>query len=90
MYNLTTDKTGVKAGVWINPSENVVTKKYVVRKAKDDKKSQKGAFILLAKAKACCQKAGAGYHVFDNKGNIVYSYKKKLVKIVIKKKPGSL
>lgn len=81
MYNLTTDKTGSEPGSWINPNENKITevkeevqKIYRVRKSKDDAKTQKGAYSSLDNAKAACQTAGAGYHVFDWDFNIVYSY----------------
>ena len=83
VFNVSTDKTGASAGSWINPKENVVkestttttTKKlYRVRKSKDDAASQKGAFSDLNNAKDCCQKAGAGYHVFDWDYKVVYSY----------------
>ncbi len=82
MFNISTDKTGASAGSWINPKENVikesttttVQKLYRVRKSKDDAASQKGAFSDIDNAKDCCQKAGAGYHVFDWDYKIVYSY----------------
>lgn len=80
MFNITTDATGKQPGAWINPSENkvstpVVEQLYRVRKSKDDAKSQVGAFSVLENAKEACDKAGTGYHVFDNNFNIVYSYK---------------
>ena len=83
MYNLTTDKNGVEAGSWINPKENVIKEStttpakqlYRVRKSKDDAKSQIGAYSVKQNAIDACQKAGAGYHVFDSDYNIVYSYK---------------
>jgi N-acetylmuramoyl-L-alanine amidase len=81
MYNISTDKTGASAGSWINPSENKVVevkndvqKLYRVRKSKDDAKTQKGAYSNLDNAKAACQEAGTGYHVFDWDYKIVYSY----------------
>ena len=81
MYNISKDSTGASAGSWINPSENVVQqaqpevqKLYRVRKSWSDAKSQKGAFASLDGAKACCQEAGSGYHVFDWNGKVVYSY----------------
>lgn len=83
VYNISTDKTGSSAGSWINPKENVLTestaaqesqKLYRVRKAKDDVKSQVGAFTDLQNAISACQDAGAGYHVFDWNFDIVYSY----------------
>lgn len=51
-----------------------VKKLYRVRKSKDDAKSQVGAYTSLDNAKAACQSAGAGYHVFDWNFNKVYSY----------------
>ena len=83
MYNISTDKTGASAGSWINPKENVVKESvdtakynlYRVRKSKDDTKSQVGAYSVLQNAIDACQKAGAGYHVFDSSYTIVYSYK---------------
>ena len=84
MFNLTTDSKGVEAGSWINPKENVIKESttapstqqlYRVRKSKDDAKSQVGAYSVKQNAIDACQKAGAGYHVFDSDYNIVYSYK---------------
>ena len=90
MYNLTTDKTGAEAGSWINPTENVapkveekVQKIYRVRKSWADTKSQVGAYSSLDNAKDACQKAGAGYKVFDWNGKEVYSY----VAPIIENKP---
>lgn len=89
MLNITTDKTGNSAGSWINPAENVLPKQeettqnlYRVRSSWADSKSQKGAYASLENAKECCQKAGAGYSVFDNKGNVVYTYKKVATKSI--------
>lgn len=84
MFNLTTDPKGVEAGSWINPKENVIKEStttpttqqlYRVRKSKDDAKSQVGAYSVKQNAIDACQKAGAGYHVFDSDYKIVYSYK---------------
>lgn len=85
MYNISTDKTGASAGGWINPAENVVPKPatpttdttqklYRVRKSKDDAKSQVGAYSVLDNAKDACNKAGAGYKVFDWNYKVVYEY----------------
>jgi len=49
-------------------------KLYRVRKTWADSKSQKGAFKVLANAKACADK-NAGYYVFDEKGTVVYPTK---------------
>lgn len=51
---------------------------YRVRKTWSDAASQKGAYAVLKNAIDCCEKAGPGYHVFDSKGNIVYSYGQKV------------
>jgi len=45
---------------------------YRVRKSWTDTKSQIGAFSNLNNAKSARDTAGAGYYVFDEKGNIVY------------------
>lgn len=45
---------------------------YRVRKTWSDSKSQKGAYKILANAKACADK-NPGYSVFDADGNAVYS-----------------
>ena len=47
---------------------------YRVRKTWTDSKIQKGAFKVLANAKACADK-NAGYYVFDEKGTVVYPTK---------------
>lgn len=48
---------------------------YRVRKSWADAKSQIGAYVELANAKNNCDKAGVGYHVFDEEGKIIYSAK---------------
>lgn len=79
MLNISSSQSGMVAGAWINPDENVkpqtdtVQKFYRVRKSWADEKSQKGAFVELKNAKNCCQDAGEGYKVFDWNGQIVYS-----------------
>lgn len=45
---------------------------YRVRKTWSDSKSQKGAYKILANAKACADK-NPGYSVFDTGGNAVYT-----------------
>lgn len=47
---------------------------YRVRKTWADSKTQKGAFKVLANAKACADK-NARYYVFDEKGTVVYPTK---------------
>ncbi len=51
-------------------SKPVSTQLYRVRKSWKDVKSQIGAYKSLARAKTAC---GAGYSIFDNDGNIVYT-----------------
>lgn len=97
MFNITTDATGKVPGAWINPSENViktsedknVQKLYRVRLSWADVKSQKGAFVELANAKACCQAAGAGYKVFDWEGKEVYAYTIPKVETTPTEKPAT-
>ena len=48
------------------------TELYRVRKSWTDSKSQIGAYNILINAKAACDKAGAGYFVFNSVGEIVY------------------
>ena len=45
---------------------------YRVRKSWNDVKSQLGAYSILVNAKNTCDKAGAGYFVFNSAGEIVY------------------
>ena len=54
------------------PTEKAIL--YRVRKTWADSKNQKGAFKVLANAKACADK-NAGYYVFDEKGAVVYPTK---------------
>lgn len=53
-----------------NPTQVVM---YRVRKSWDDAKSQIGAYSLLENAKNVCDKAGAGYEVYDSNGKVVYT-----------------
>ena len=52
---------------------------YRVRKTWTDSKTQKGAFKVLSNAKKCADD-NAGYSVFDEKGNVVYTGKNTVVK----------
>lgn len=57
------------------PVENVSSSSkelYCVRKSWTDSKSQIGAYNILSNAKTACTNAGAGYYVFNSKGEIVY------------------
>jgi hypothetical protein len=63
-----------------------VKKVYRVRKSWTNAASQKGAFANLANAKACCQKAGAGYKVYDWEGNEVYAYAATPNKAIVEEK----
>lgn len=51
---------------------------YRVRKSWKDAKSQVGAYTVLANAKKTCDKAGAGYYVFNSAGEVVYPEEKKV------------
>ena len=53
-------------------SESAKAELYRVRKTWADSKSQKGAYKILANAKACADK-NPGYSVFDTDGNSVYT-----------------
>ena len=55
-----------------NPVETVIKEMYRVRKSWADAKSQIGAYTVLQNAKNACDKAGAGYYVFNSKGEVVY------------------
>lgn len=51
----------------------VTTKEmYRVRKSWANAKSQIGAYTVLQNAKNACNKAGAGYYVFNSKGEAIY------------------
>lgn len=60
-------------------SEAPTTTLYRVRKIWSDSKTQKGAFKVLSNAKKCADD-NAGYSVFDEKGNVVYTGKNTVVK----------
>ena len=51
---------------------------YRVRKSWSDSKSQIGAYGILNNAKTACDKAGAGYYVFNSAGEIVYPIETKV------------
>ncbi|WP_347135722.1 phage tail tip lysozyme [[Clostridium] symbiosum] len=59
--------------------EKLTTGYYRVRKSWDDKKSQLGAYRILANAKAKAD-ANAGYSVFSNDGKVVYAPSAKVEK----------
>ena len=56
---------------------------YRVRKSWSDKASQKGAFAVLANAKACAD-ANPGYTVYDSNGKAVYSTSAQSVPFLVK------
>jgi hypothetical protein len=72
-----TDGEHIKNKVESRPNSQA-NEMYRVRKTWGDAASQKGAYTVLKNAIDCCEKAGPGYHVFDSKGNIVYSYGQKV------------
>ena len=55
-----------------NSQKSSVNVLYRVRKSWADTKSQKGAFKSIENAKHCCRQF-AGYSVFDEKGNVVFT-----------------
>ena len=57
----------------VKPTSKPVTGEiYRVRKSWTDAASQVGAYSVLDNAKDACDKAGAGYEVYDSKGKVVY------------------
>ena len=62
-------------GAVVNQVQPVSKELYRVRKSWTDSKSQLGAYNILEKAKKTCDKAGAGYFVFNSKGEVVYPVK---------------
>lgn len=56
---------------------------YRVRKSWSDTKSQIGPYTVLENAKRACDKAGADYHVYNIKGEEVYSPKDKQEEIKV-------
>ena len=62
-------------GAVVNQVQPVSKELYRVRKSWTDSKSQLGAYNILDNAKKTCDKAGAGYFVFNSKGEIVYPVK---------------
>lgn len=62
----------------VQPETPVTTEMYRVRKSWADSKSQIGAYRDLNNAKAACDKAGAGYYVFNSAGKAVYPVVDKL------------
>lgn len=65
----------LNGGTTTTPATPTTTKElYRVRKTWADAKSQKGAYSILANAKAMADK-NPGYSVFDSKGNVVYTGK---------------
>ena len=67
MGDLATKVTTALGGAATTPKQL-----YRVRKTWSDSKSQKGAYTILANAKACADK-NPGYSVFDADGNAVYT-----------------
>lgn len=70
--------TAQLAGTTTTPETPTATL-YRVRKTWTDSKTQKGAFKVLSNAKKCADD-NAGYSVFDEKGNVVYTGKNTVVK----------
>ena len=76
--DLATKVTAQLAGTTTAP-ESTTSTLYRVRKTWTDSKTQKGAFKILSNAKKCADD-NAGYSVFDEKGNVVYTGKNTVVK----------
>lgn len=71
--DLATKVTAQLSGTTTTPKTPTTTL-YRVRKTWSDSKTQKGAFKVLSNAKKCADD-NAGYSVFDEKGNVVYTGK---------------
>ena len=71
--DLATKVTAQLGGTTTAPEPTTSTL-YRVRKTWTDSKTQKGAFKVLSNAKKCADD-NAGYSVFDEKGNVVYTGK---------------
>lgn len=67
-----TEKLGGSTATTTKPDSGTTSEMYRVRKSWSDSKSQKGAFSVLANAKACADK-NTGYSVFDSNGNAIYT-----------------
>lgn len=79
--DLATKVTAQLAGTTTTPETPTATL-YRVRKTWSDSKTQKGAFKVLSNAKKCADD-NAGYSIFDEKGNVVYTGKNTVVKKTI-------
>lgn len=72
-YGQTQAKRTTFGGVVVEEKSAAAKKEmYRVRKSWADAKSQLGAYTVLANAKKTCDKAGAGYYVFNSNGEIIY------------------
>ena len=76
--DLATKVTAQLGGTTTAPEPTTSTL-YRVRKTWSDSKTQKGAFKVLSNANKCADD-NAGYSVFDEKGNVVYTGKNTVVK----------
>lgn len=72
-------KVTAQHGVTTTAPEPTTSTLYRIRKTWTDSKTQKGAFKILSNAKKCADD-NAGYSVFDEKGNVVYTGKNTVVK----------
>lgn len=79
--DLATKVTAQLSGKTTTP-ETPTSTLYRVRKAWSDSKTQKDAFKVLSNAKKCADD-NAGYSVFDEKGNVVYTGKNTVTKKTI-------
>lgn len=79
--DLTTKVTAQLSGTTTTP-ETPTSTLYRVRKTWSNSKTQKDAFKVLSNAKKCADD-NAGYSVFDEKGNVVYTGKNTVTKKTI-------
>ena len=79
--DLATKVTAQLSGTTTTP-ETPTSTLYRVRKTWSNRKTQKGAFKVLSNAKKCADD-NAGYSVFDEKGNVVYTGKNTVTKKTI-------
>jgi hypothetical protein len=82
-YNKSMDTVREDVYLLMNPPAPtpVVKETYRVRKSWEDSKSQIGAYSKRENAIEACDKAGAGYSVFNSAGTAVYTVEKKKIEV---------
>jgi peptidoglycan hydrolase-like protein with peptidoglycan-binding domain len=83
-HGKTMDNVRNDVSALLNPAKPSTKEIYRVRKSWLNVVSQKGAFSVFKNAVDCCNKAGAGYKVFDSKGVVKYEYVAQTSKPTIK------